>query len=275
MVSNVESDQIEIKITVDRDEAADMTYGQRERWLGKLAEEKLAEVVPPRPPLTGGSRRNRWKPYTRERIAQAFSEWAKLNDGKAPAKKDWSYARDPDGRWPRASSDSFRKVIEECAQEDGVSLSQRAPHRNDPEHQARRAWREAQHLRLLADGRVEYSQGSVILGSRIDEVASRWTPTDEERAEIEAAQMSADPGPYCEDCFHGSGCLPPEMSYWQYAVEIIGGLTLRSGGDFHATRSRRAEFGRTRQMVTAGAADAYPEASDPAARAVIETISPS
>jgi hypothetical protein len=268
----VEPDQLEIRITVDPDEAADMTYGQRERWLGKLAEEKLAEVVPPRPPLNGGSQSNRWKPYTREGIAQAFSEWAKLKDGRAPAKNDWSYARDSDGRWPRASSDSFKKVIEKCAQEDGVSLSQRAPHRNDPEHLARRAWREAQHLRLMADGRVEHAQSSPYVGSRINEIASRWMPTDEERAEIEAAHMSADPGPYCEDCFHGSGCLPPEMSYWQYAVEVIGRLTLRSGGDFHATRSRREEFGRNRQMVTAGAADAYPEVSDPAVSGAIETI---
>jgi hypothetical protein len=270
----VESEQIEIKITVDRDEAADMTYGQRERWLGKLAEEKLAETVPPRPPLNGGSQRNRWKPYTRKRVAQAFSEWGKLNDGKVPAKRDWSYERDPEGRWPRASSDSFKKVIEKCAQEDGISLSQRPPHRDDPEHWARRAWHEAQHLRLLADGRVEHSQGNPVVGSRVDEFASRWMPTDEERAEIEVAHVSANPGPYCEDCFHGSGCLPPEMSYWQYAVEMIGGLTLRSGGDFHATRSRRGEFGRNRQMVTAGAADVHPESSDPAARVAIETLNP-
>lgn len=58
----MEPEQIEIRITVNRDEAADMTYGQRERWLGKLAEEQLAEVLPPRPPLTGGNQRNRWKP---------------------------------------------------------------------------------------------------------------------------------------------------------------------------------------------------------------------
>jgi hypothetical protein len=29
---------------VDRDEATDMTYGQRERWLGKLAEKQLVRV---------------------------------------------------------------------------------------------------------------------------------------------------------------------------------------------------------------------------------------
>jgi hypothetical protein len=43
------------------------------------------------------------------------------------------------------------------------------------------------------------------------------------------------------------------MSPWQYAVEVIGGLSVRTGGDFHATPSRRNEFGRNRQMVTAGA----------------------
>lgn len=77
----------------------------------------------------------------------------------------------------------------------------------------------------------------------------------------------------CEECFHGSGCQPADMSYWQYAVEVIGGLQLRQGGDFAATRSRRAEFGRNRQMVTASAADMYPESSDPAARTAIETLS--
>jgi hypothetical protein len=62
------------------------------------------------------------------------------------------------------------------------------------------------------------------------------------------------------------------MSPWQYAVEVIGGLQLRTGGDHHATRSERGQFGRNRQMVTAGAADVHPEPSDPAARVAIETI---
>lgn len=265
------SDRIEITLSVDRDEAASMTYGAREKWLGGMAETKLAESVPPRPPLSGG-KRNRWKPYTRDGIARAFAEWAQLNDDQAPSKKDWSLERDPDGRWPRAGSDSFRKAIKECAREDGVHLAGRAPHRDDPEHLARRAWHEAQHLRLLADGRVEHSQGSLVAGSRIEEVAALWTPTATERAEIEAAHSSPDPGPYCEECFHGSGCKPPDMSYWQYAVEEIGGLQLRQGSDFAATKSRRDEFGRNRQMVTAGAADVYPEPSDPAARTAIETL---
>jgi hypothetical protein len=266
------SDRIEITISVDRGEAASMTYGAREKWLGEMAEAKLAETIPPRPPMSGSSKRNRWKPYTRDGIAQAFAEWAKLNDGKAPSKKDWSHERDPEGYWPRAGSDSFRKAIESCAKEDGIRLSPSAPHRSDPEHLARRAWHEAQHLRLLADGRVEHVQGNPVVGSVVDEFAARWTPTATESAEIETAQNSPDPGPYCEECFHGSGCRPPDISYWQYAVEEIGGLRLRLGGDFAATRSRRAEFGRNRQMVTAGAADVYPEPSDPAARTAIETL---
>jgi hypothetical protein len=53
MVGLVAPDQIEIRITVDREEMAGMTYGQRERWLGKLAEAKLAEQIPPRPPKRG------------------------------------------------------------------------------------------------------------------------------------------------------------------------------------------------------------------------------
>jgi hypothetical protein len=266
------SDPIEITISVDRDKAASMTHGAREKWLGEMAEAKLAETIPPRPPMSG-SKRNRWKPYTRDGIAKAFAEWAQLNDGKAPSKKDWSHECDPEGRWPRPGSDSFRKAIKECAREDGVSLSGRAPHLDDPEHRARLAWHEAQRLRLLADGRVEQSQGSLVVESRIEEVAALWIPTAAERAEIEAAHNSPDPGPYCEECFHGSGCKPADMSYWQYAVEVIGGLQLRQGGDFAATRSRRDEFGRNRQMVTAGAADVYPESSDPAARTAIETIS--
>ena len=42
MVGRVESSQIEIRVTVDRDEAASMTYGAREKWLGKMAEAQLA-----------------------------------------------------------------------------------------------------------------------------------------------------------------------------------------------------------------------------------------
>src|SRR5436190_1184692 len=183
------SDHIEITVSVDRDEAASMTYGAREKWLGEMAETKLAETIPPRPPMSG-SKRNRWKPYTRNGIAQAFAEWAQLNDGKAPSKTDWSHECDPEGHWPRAGSDSFRKAIEQCAREDDVSLSGRAPHLDDPEHQAQRAWHEAQRLRLLADGRVEQSQGSLVAGSRIEEVAALWTPTAAERAEIEGAHNS-------------------------------------------------------------------------------------
>lgn len=222
--------------------------------------------------MSGSRQPNRWQPYTRDKIAQVFAEWAKLNDGKAPAKKDWSHEHDPEGRWPRPGSDSFKKAIEVYADEDEVHLSPRAPHRNDPEHLARRAWHEAQFLRLLTNGRVEQPQRNPVVGSRIDEVAARWTPTAAEHGEIEAAHNSPDPGPYCEECFHGSGCRPPDMSYWQYAVEEIGGLRVRSGGDYAATKSRRSEFGRNRQMVTAGAADVYPEPSDPAARTAIETL---
>jgi hypothetical protein len=62
------------------------------------------------------------------------------------------------------------------------------------------------------------------------------------------------------------------MSPWKYAVEMIGGLRLRQGSDSAATKSRRAEFGRNRQMVTGGAASTHPTPSDPSASAVIETI---
>jgi hypothetical protein len=104
------------------------------------------------------------------------------------------------------------------------------------------------------------------------EAVARWEPSAAEATEIKALQNSPDPGLYCLDCFHGSGCQLPEMSPWQYAVEIIGGLQLRTGGDQHATRSERAKYGRNRQMVTGGAADVHPEPSDPAARTAIETI---
>lgn len=268
MVGWVGSEQIEISFTVDRDEAADMTYGQRERWLGKLAEKELAEVVPPRPPLTGGSKRNRWKPYTRESIAEALKEWARLHDGKAPTKKDWSPERDPESLWPRPAGESFMRAVKEMAQADGFNLNRRAPHANDPEHIARFRWREVQSLQRLADGRLESSQGS---RGQMEAVA-RWEPSAEEVAEFEALKNNPDPGPYCLDCFHSDGCQPPEMFPWQYAVEVLGGLQLRTGGDHHATRSERARYGRNRQMVTAGAADVHPEPSDPAARAAIETI---
>lgn len=240
---------IELTILVDRDEAASLTYGAREKWLGKMAEEKLAGLIQPRPPKSGAVTRCRWKPYSRERISSAFTEWAKLHDGRAPSKADWSASRDPERRWPRASSASFRQAIAQLAAADKVSLSVTAPHRDDPEHKARLAWREARHLRRLADGRLERVHSDhPILGSPIEELAERWEPTEGEIDLIEGP----DPGPYCEECFHGSGCKPADMSYWEYAVEVVGGLPMRRGGDFHATRSRSAEFGRNRQTVTAG-----------------------
>lgn len=245
-----------------------MTYGQRERWLGKLAEEQLAVTIPPRPPLTGGSKRNRWKPYTRESIAMALKEWARLHDGKAPTKRDWSRDRDPDSLWPRPAGESFTHAVKGMAHADGIDLNRRAPHRDDPEHLARRAWREVQSWRRLPDGRLESSQGS--RGPM--EAVARWEPSAEEAAHFEALKDSPDPGSYCLDCFHGSGCQAPEMSPWQYAVEVIGGLQLRTGGDHHATRSELLRFGRNRQMVTAGVVDVHPKPSDPAARTAIETI---
>jgi hypothetical protein len=264
----VESEEIEIRITVDREEAADMTYGAREKWLGKMAEAQLAESIPPRPPMTGGSKRNRWKPYTRESIAQALKEWARLHDGKAPTKRDWSPERDPESIWPRPAGESFIRAIKGMAHADGINLNTRAPHLDDPEHRARRAWHEVQSWKRLEDGRLESSQGS----RGLMEAVARWEPSAEEDADYEALKNTPEPGLYCLDCFHGSGCQPPEMSPWQYAVEVIGGLQVRTGGDHHATRSERNHFGRNRQMVTAGAADVHPEPSDPAARAAIETI---
>ena len=110
--------------------------------------------------MTGGTQRNRWKPYTRESIAQAFNEWARLHDGKAPTKRDWSPERDPESLWPRPAGESFIAAVKEMAHADGINLNRRAPHKNDPEHLARRAWREAQSFGRLADGRLESSQGS-------------------------------------------------------------------------------------------------------------------
>jgi hypothetical protein len=245
LIGEVVDGRFAITISVDPAEAAGMTYGQRERWLGKLAERRLAEVIPPRPPRTGGSKQNRWKPYTRDRIVQAFREWAKHHDGKAPSKADWSVVRDPDGFWPRAASDSFLKTIKALAVEDGVSLERTSPCRENPKELARRAWHEATCATRLADGRLEAT--TPIHGSSV-EVVERWVPSDFE--------VGPDPGPYCEECFHGSGCQLPAMSPWQYAVEVLGGLWLRTGGDFHATRSERSRFGRNRQMVTGGAAAA-------------------
>lgn len=264
----MESGQIEIRITVDPDEAASMTYSQRQRFLGKLAEEKLATIIPPRFSKSGASNRNRWKPSTRESLREAFEEWARHHDGTAPTKRDWSPEGGPESLWPRPSGESFIAAVKGMARADGIDLSRRAPHRNDPEHLTRRAWRDVQSSRRLADGRMESSQGT--RGSR--EAVARWEPSLEEDAEFDALKDTPDPGLYCLDCFHGSGCQPPEMSPWHYAVEVIGGLQLRTGGDHHATRSERARFGRNRQMVTAGTADVHPEPSDPAARAAIETI---
>jgi hypothetical protein len=259
MVGRVPSDRIEITISVDREEAADLPLGKRERWLGELAEEQLTKLIPPRPPKY--ARTDRWQPYTRESIAAAFQEWASLHDGKAPVKADWSHSRDPDRRWPRSEGDSFRSAVEALARQDGISLSSTAPCRDKPEERARLHWHEAQHAIEAADGRLEATVG--VLGAG-QEIVHRWEPSD--------VEVGPDPGPYCRDCFHGSGCRPRDMSLWRYAVEMIGGLTVRNGGDFHATRSRRQEFGRNRQMVTGGSADAYPEPSDPAARTGIETI---
>jgi hypothetical protein len=188
----------------------------------------------------------------------------RLHDGKAPSKADWSHRRDPERHWPRSDGDSFRNAVERLAKEDGITLTSTAPCRGDDEQAARMLWHRAQHATATSDGRLERTV-PLILGSRV-EIVERWEPHE--------VELGPDPGPYCDECFHGNGCRPPDTSAWQYAVEVIGGLTLRSGGDFHATRSRRAEFGRNRRMVTGGAADAYPEPSDPAAKTAIETIAP-
>lgn len=245
MADGQQSERLAITILVDPAEAADMTYGQRERWLGKLAEERLSEVIPPRRPKNVGSVRNRWKPYTREGIAQAFRDWALNHDGMAPSKADWSIARDPDGLWPRPASDGFLKAIRRFAAEDGISVQTSAPCLQDARQHERRAWHDACHAIRLADGRLEAQHP--VLGSNI-ELVQRWVPSD--------AELGPDPGPYCQECFHGSGCKPPDMSPWQYAVEVLGGLRIRTGGDHHATRSERSRFGRNRQMVTGGVAAA-------------------
>ncbi len=120
-----------------------MPRGQRQLWLGRLAEERLAEIIPPRVSVSVASRQNRWTPYARESIGNAFREWARLHDGQAPAKKDWSPERDPEALWPRPSGASFRRTVEELASEDNISLSWTAPHRSDPEHEARAEWHSA------------------------------------------------------------------------------------------------------------------------------------
>ncbi len=268
----MDSDSIEITISIPRDKAASLTFGARAKWLGQLVEEQLTPIIPPRPMKGEGGLRNRWKPYTREGVAQAFADWASLHDGKAPSKNDWSESRDPEGRWPRASSDSFKGAVVAMAEEEGLHLSTWAPCRLDPEQRNRRLWHETKDLRVLDDGRVESVQDNYILGSKVEEFAQRWQTTPEELADIEEMMASPDPGPYCLDCFHGSGCRPADMSYWTYAVEIIGSLRPRTGGDTAATRSMRDDFGRNRQMVTGGVADVHLSPSDPAARAVIETI---
>jgi hypothetical protein len=225
-------ERIVVTIEVDADRATTLTRGTRAQWLGKLAEEKLGEVIPPREALNAA--RNRWHPYTRERIERAFREWAKGHDGKAPAQRDWSKERDPEGVWPRA--EGIKQAVGKFAQEDGISVTTTAPCKKLKREQARYWWHEAQSLSESAALLEREAAGD----SRV-------------LYEPPPAPYGPDPGEYCADCFHGSGCRPPEMSPWQYAVEVIGGLSVRTGGDFHATPSRRAEFGRNRQTVTAGA----------------------
>lgn len=223
---------ITVTIEVDAEHATTLTRGARAQWLGKLAEEKLAEMVPPREALNAG--RNRWHPYTRERIATAFREWAKTHDGKAPAQKDWSKGRDPEGVWPRA--EGIKEAVRKFAQEDGISVNTTAPCKKSKREQARYWWHEARSLSESAALLEREANGD----SRV-------------LYEPPPSPYGPDPGQYCKDCFHGSGCRPPDMSPWEYAVEVIGGLSVRTGSDFHATPSRRDEFGRNRQMVTAGA----------------------
>lgn len=262
MVMQMSLDEIRIAIMVPRSEVVDMTSCQREKLLGKLAEKELALQIPPRPPKNGARRTDRWMPYTRETVAAAFTEWASLHDGQTPSKADWSRRRDPERRWPRSEGELFRRAVERLAVEDRISLKTTAPCRYQPEEQARRRWHQAQRAIKTADGRFE----AIVAIESDHEIVERWNPS--------YAEVGPDPGPYCRDCFHGCGCRPPDMSMWQYAVEAIGGLRLRSSADFHATRSQREQFGRNRQMVTGGKADVYPDSSDPAMSTVIETIDP-
>jgi hypothetical protein len=82
-----------------------------------------------------------------------------------------------------------------------------------------------------------------------------WAPCrkDADQWKIFEGLFDAPGGDYCRECFHGSGCREADMSPWRYAVEVVGGLELRSPADWSATRSRSAEHGRNRQIVTAGA----------------------
>jgi hypothetical protein len=63
-----------------------------------------------------------------------------------------------------------------------------------------------------------------------------------------AKEMGIDLIDYSEGVARTVGWVGP----WTFAVEVLGGLTVRTGGDHHAARSQAGQFGRNRQMVTAG-----------------------
>lgn len=223
-----------IQLEVDQADFAALSRNQRVSFLGGLAADE-AEKLCPAPDRRLGS--EVWSgQYDVTSIVEAFNNWAASHDGLAPSKRDWSKAGDPDHKWPRAGT--VCEVAKKVARERGVRTSRWAPHHD----QARET------SLLLEAGRILERRDKVVQG--LDELE------------------------YCEECAHGSGCMPADKSPWQFAVEDMAGLSVRQGSDMNSTPGQRHKHGRDRQMVTGGKADVYPSRSDPAAREAIETIVP-
>jgi hypothetical protein len=230
--------EIEIVVPADRDELAVMSHYKRRQLLGQQAAEISESIVPPPEPGPFPSgRQDGWSgTYTAENIAAVFRKWSAEHDGLAPTQRDWSPERDPDHHWPRA--EAVKEAARRIAPGYGVRTQRWAPH----------------------DGGSREAHMLVEAGHAL------------KRAGRDDQGLSDTP--YCEECRHGSGCMPADMSPWRFAVEILGGLTLRRGTDQRATRSRGGEHAPSRRMVTAGRADVHVRESDPAAREIIETLNP-
>lgn len=230
-----------IEIYVKDADLTELTRNKRIALLGELAADE-AEKLCPAKDLRPGS--EFWSgTYDEVSIIEALTYWATLHDGLAPFKTDWSKTGDPDRLWPRASTvcEKVRKIAERR----GVHTTWRAPHYDEywGESCDRYMVHEAVH-RLRSHGLA------------IEEI------------EVESKVKS------CPECFSGIGCVPPDKSAWQFAIEDMAGLTVRHGSDLNSTASQVHKHGRNRQMVTGGSADVYPSTSDPAARDIIETINP-
>lgn len=160
--------------------------------------------------------RDRWRNASTESMIEALRRWSDLHGGQAPRRRDLTVKADPDHRFPR--TDKVSKAFEALAHEDGARSVVRC---SGCAHCGERRCPRCGQIRFATEGGDFCSN----CGASLEDVAwKRW-------------------GGHCDrDVIEG-------MSGWEYALHLAG-LSLRTGGDGHATAAQKDRLGRNRQMVT-------------------------